>query len=92
MGAFRDEERREAQRAFQLEAPQRRPYDRAVIHLWTGTSLYQRLKNTFSTAAGGDLEKAQAEFTAKMAAGRAAWQARQEGRAFDENAVRWLGA
>jgi ABC-type transport system involved in cytochrome c biogenesis permease subunit len=85
-----DDLRREAHRAFGLEASRRRPYDQAVMRLWTATSLYQRLKNTFSTVASGDLEKAQAEFSAKMAAGRAAWQARTEGREFDERAMRWL--
>ena len=81
---------REAARASQIESSHRGPYDQAVLRLWQNVALYKRLKNTLSLVATGDLDKAQAEFSTKLAAGRAALQARSEGRPFDETVVQWL--
>jgi len=82
--------RREAQRAAALPAGQRRPYDRAVLRLWQGTQLYQRLKRTFSLVATGNLDQAQAEFARRLQAGRTAWRARMEAQDFDAEALSWV--
>lgn len=81
---------RETARASQLEARSRSPYDQAVLRLWQNAALYKRLKNTLSVVATNELEKAQAEFSARLASGQTAFRARAEGRPFDEALVQWL--
>ncbi|MDB6032741.1 MAG: cytochrome c assembly protein [Verrucomicrobiales bacterium] len=83
--------RREAARANEVEASKRRPYDQALLKLWGGQVVYNRLKYTLGPAASPDLDKALVEFKTNFEAGRVAYLAREQGKDFDAAALEWLG-
>ncbi len=82
--------KREAARASEIEASHRRPYDQAVLKLWSAQLLYTHLKNTLGPAGGGDLDAAIKPYTEKFMAARTAYMANQNREKFDASALDWL--
>jgi ABC-type transport system involved in cytochrome c biogenesis permease subunit len=81
---------REAARATKVEPSRRQPYDQALLKLWNGQSLYNRLKNTLGPAGTGDLDDALKPYLEKVDAGRTAFLARNQEKDFNEPALDWL--
>lgn len=82
--------KREAGRASQIEASRQRPYDQALIKLWSAQVLYNHLKNTLGPAERGDLKDDLKPYVEKFMAARLAYDANSKGEAFDTNALNWL--
>lgn len=82
--------KREAARATEIEASHRRPYDQAVLKLWSAQLLYNRLKITLGPASGGNLDADLKVYTDKFMAARSAYAANQKEQKFDSAALDWL--
>jgi ABC-type transport system involved in cytochrome c biogenesis permease subunit len=77
----------EFQRALDVTPASRNQYDKAVINLWKATYLYQQLKSTLQPPDTNDWQHDLRDFVENRDAGRAAVQARQAGKPFDEAAL-----
>ena len=70
--------KRESERASNVEASRRRPYDQALLKLWNGQLVYNRLKNTLGPAGAGEYDEAIKPYLEKIPRGGteafAAWQ------------------
>jgi ABC-type transport system involved in cytochrome c biogenesis permease subunit len=73
----------EARRAQPIKSELQTPFDRAVLHLWNGVSLYRRLETAVQPRDTKDWERELREFAAAVPAGRAAARAQQDGRPLD---------
>ncbi|MDB6017846.1 MAG: cytochrome c assembly protein [Pedosphaera sp.] len=81
---------REVGRASAVEASRRRPYEQALLKLWNGQQLYNRLKYTLGPASTGQLDDALKPYLEKVEAGRAAYMARMQDGKFDPAAMAWF--
>ncbi|EEF58299.1 cytochrome c assembly protein [Pedosphaera parvula Ellin514] len=82
--------RREATRASKVDPSKRQPYDQALLKLWNGQQVYRHLKVALGPAGRGDLDNALKPYQDNVEAGRTAYFAQTEKRAFDEAALDWL--
>lgn len=73
----------EARRAQAVKSELHTPYDRALLQLWNGVTLYRRLEAAAQPRDTDDWERELREFTAAVPAGRAAAKAQQEGKTLD---------
>ena len=83
-----DELSREAGRIQRLEPAQRRPFEKQLMKLQNAVMIYQRLKVTLAPAGTDDFAVELAAFQASLAAGRAALEAQQAGKPYDQAALR----
>jgi ABC-type transport system involved in cytochrome c biogenesis permease subunit len=70
----------EAHRAAAKETSQRNPFERAVMHLWSGVGLYMKLQNTLQPQNSQNSQQELAQYMAVIAPGVAAARAQQEGK------------
>lgn len=85
-----DEINRQAERIEKIESARRTAFERALMKLFNGVSLYQRLKVTLKPPASDDFAAELAEYEKVIPAGVAAVRARQAGREFDAEAFNRL--
>ncbi len=85
-----DDLRRETARAGLVADSRKTPYDRALMHLWTGQLLYHRLENALGPSANGQFAIDLTPYLKKANAGYDANDAMKAGRDFDTNALEWL--
>ncbi len=85
-----DDLRREVERASKIKASQQRPFDQAVMNLWSAQGIYGHLKSALGPAGTGDLEAGLPDYLAKIEAGRVAYVAKMDDKEFDEAAFAWL--
>jgi len=78
---------KEAQRAFEVSSASRNQFDKAVLNLWKATFLYQQLKSTLQPPDARDWPKELQDFVETRDAGRAAAQAKEAGKPYDEAAL-----
>jgi cytochrome c-type biogenesis protein CcsB len=82
--------RRETMRAEQVPDSSKTPYDRALVHLWTGQLLYHRLENAFGPSGNGQFATDLAPYLKKAEAGYDANDAMKASHDYDTNALDWL--
>jgi ABC-type transport system involved in cytochrome c biogenesis permease subunit len=83
MEALRDE----ARRAQGLDQANRTAFDRAVLQLWNGVSLYMKLQNTVQPQNALNWEKELQSFISAVPAGREAAKQQQAGQPHNEAAL-----
>jgi ABC-type transport system involved in cytochrome c biogenesis permease subunit len=86
MEALRDE----ARRAQGMDQATRNAFDRAVLQLWNGVSLYMKLQNTVQPQNALHWEKELQSFIASVPAGREAAKLQQAGQPHNEAALNKL--
>ena len=80
----------EADRISRIEQGHRTPFEKQVMKLQNGLMLYQRLKVTLAPPDANDWAAELAGYQAALPAGRAALQAQQEGKPFDQAALKQM--
>ena len=86
MEALRDE----ARRAQGMDQANRNAFDRAVLQLWNGVSLYMKLQNTVQPQNATSWEKELQAFISSVPAGREAAKLQQAGQPHNEAALNKL--
>ena len=82
--------RREAERANAVDSSHRNPFDQAVVKLWNARRVYESVKNCFGPAASGNVGESLVAYQRQVNAGRAAYAAMREGKAYDADALEWF--
>jgi len=75
-----DELERQAQRAGSIPAASRSAFEKALLKLHAGTTLYRRLKNSLHPEETTDMAALVADYQAALGPGLAAWKLRQDGK------------
>lgn len=74
----------QARRASRVESQHRNTYEKAVLKLHYGLTLYQRLKNSFRPEQSDDFRTELAAFQDALPAGLAAWRLRQDNKEYNQ--------
>ncbi len=74
----------QARRAIAVPVENRSSFEKAVVRLSSGVSLYHRLKNSFRPEDTEDFAAAVAAFEKSLGPGLAAWRLRQENKPFSQ--------
>jgi cytochrome c-type biogenesis protein CcsB len=82
-----DEINRQANQAAEVEDANRTTYQKQVLKLANAVNLYRRLKNSIEPEGTADFVKLITDYEASMAAGMAAFRARQAGQTSDAAAL-----
>jgi len=81
---------KQARRAENIEPPNRSTFEKAVLKLGSGLIIYQRLKNSFRPEGTDDFRAELLAYQQALGPGLAASTAREQGKPFDEAAMRHL--
>ena len=78
---------KEAQRVSEVPSSNRNQFDKAVLNLWRASFLYQQLKSSLQSPDARNWPDELASYLENRAAGRAAAEAKEARRPFDEKAL-----
>ena len=82
--------RAEVSRASEIKEDLRTAYDKGLVNLWDGLSLYQTLRAAVGPASEGKLADGVAAFRKQLERSRAAFNAQMEGQPFEAADLEWV--